>query len=160
GELAEVIKSQAADLDQKEKKRLELQDRIERNKKSLGWSYKVKKQDPKSEGWGVVFHRDEDHAVKEAIAPLIERRRKQLSAGSVRDNLHPFEQGDTVGRRLMRHGNVSHGNPDPRKVPYYPLVVGGPDKIPYSFGYLLDAEYAVGRPHFDTPQEYAEYARQ
>ena len=84
GELAEVIKSQAADLDQKEKKRLELQDRIERNKKSLGWSYKVKKEDPKSAGWGVVFHRDEDQAVKEAIAPLIERRRKQLGAGSLK----------------------------------------------------------------------------
>jgi hypothetical protein len=160
-DLTEVVKSQVTSLDQQGKARLETQGRIERARTEphYGWSYKVKKEDPKSAGWGVVFHRDEDQAVKEALEPLIAHRRKQLGVESVKDTLHRYEPNDTVGLWLARHGNVSHGNPDPRKVPYYLLVVGSPERIPYSFGYLLDAEYAVGRLHFDTPEEYAEYAR-
>jgi hypothetical protein len=53
---------------------------------------------------------------------------------------------------------VATGAVAPTKVPYYLLLVGGPDAIPFEFQYLLDIEYAVGRLAFDRVAQYRQYA--
>jgi len=87
---------------------------------------------------------------------LIEHRLRQLSEKKVKilDHL----PGETWPEWLARH-RTAPGSVDPQKVPYYVLLVGPPGRIPFSFQYLLDVEYAVGRVDFDDAAGYARYAQ-
>ena len=114
-------------------------------------------------GWGVIFPRDADPAVAEALAPLLDLRRAQAAAENERrfrvfageNGLLP---GESKGDFLYRQAGIGPGLVEPDRVPYYLLLVGGPDEIPYEFQYQLDLQYAVGRLAFDAPWEYAQYA--
>jgi len=106
-------------------------------------------------GWGVVIHSDEDPAVKRALEPLIEHRRRQSSNPDLVHVLE-YKPDDTWETWLSRYGSAA-GSINPRLVPYYLLLVGSPQQVPFEFGHLLDVEYAVGRLHFDTASEYSAY---
>jgi hypothetical protein len=106
-------------------------------------------------GWAVVFSEDEDPAVREALAPLVVHRRG--IAGEERTKVLDYSPGESWTDWLARH-RTAPGNVDPRKVPYYVLLVGSPERIPFSFQYLLDVEYAVGRLDLDDPGSYGRYA--
>jgi hypothetical protein len=106
-------------------------------------------------GWGIVFHSDVTPEVRAALQPLIEHRRRQ--AGDLVKVLD-YKTGEGRAQWLARF-RVAAGSVDPGHVPYYLLLVGSPSQIPFTFGFLLDVEYAIGRIHFDTPGEYAAYAR-
>jgi hypothetical protein len=106
-------------------------------------------------GWAIVFPEDAPKEVRDALAPLVEHRRKQ--AGELLKTLD-YKKGEQVRDWYRRH-HVATGNLDPESVPYYLLLVGGPTGIPFEFQYLLAVEYAVGRVAFDTAADYERYAR-
>lgn len=124
--------------------------------------------DPKNlahTGWGVIFAPDIDPAVRQALAPLLEHRQAQAGGAWPRGRFRVFDgpdgyrPGESSHEFLARHG-LGPGPVEPaRGVPYYLLVVGTPERIPYRFQYLLDVQFAVGRLAFDTAEEYTHYAR-
>lgn len=123
-------------------------------------------------GWAVIFPFAEpgsDQAkrlatIREALSPLLDLRRGQATQRSERhyreivDMNEAYRPGETKQQFLTRLG-VGPGPADPRYLPYYLLLVGSPEEIPYSVQYQLDVQYAVGRIHFDRIDEYAYYAR-
>ncbi len=113
-------------------------------------------------GWGVIFaHEDKEHfpAIKAALRELLILRQEQ--AGDLYkeySGVDAYRPDESKTKFLARHG-AGPGPADPEKVPYYLLIVGSPEVIPYSFQFQLDVQYAVGRIHFDTLDEYAQYAQ-
>ena len=108
-------------------------------------------------GWGVLFGPGVGDAVKEALAPLLRHR---SAAATRRENLyreHVYRPGTSKAKFLHAQGAFP-GPVDPRRVPYYLLLVGDPQEIPFSFQHQLGVQYAVGRLCFETPEEYARYA--
>lgn len=118
----------------------------------------VQDVDPKSiasSGWGVIFAPDIRPEIQEALQPLLNRRRNQAG---------PFFKSYTYGPNqnkldFLAEQKAGPGPADPKKVPYYLLIVGDPRTIPFRFQYELDVQYAVGRIFFDDVQDYDNYAR-
>jgi len=121
-------------------------------------------------GWALVFPfarkgsetAAHQAAIREALAPLLARRRSQAAARDerrYRECVGPdaYRPGETKQQFLARMG-AGPGAVDPAKFPYYVLLVASPEEIPYRVQYQLDVQYGVGRLHFDTIDEYARYA--
>ncbi len=114
--------------------------------------------DLSSAGWAVLFSPDIGPEVREALQPLLELRREQ--ATQRRCNYYcefNYQPGQTKAVFLSERG-VGFGPANPDRLPYYLLIVGDPRTIPFRFQYELDVQYAVGRIHFDRPEDYARYA--
>lgn len=156
-ELADVALAQPAD-----PAMAEIAQRQTHAEAHFGLQRGLNPNDLSDSGWGVIFSHDADPAMREALSPLLELRHEQASARQDRYREFAGAKGFTPmleKDQFLSANNAAPGRVNPDKVPYYLLIVGDPATIPYEFQYLLDVAYAVGRICFDSPDEYACYAR-
>ncbi len=115
-------------------------------------------------GWGVIFPaslpQKSVDAIKDALKPLLDLRKKQTGdfytefIGADKG----YKNGESKNDFLKRFGR-GPGPADPAAgVPYYLMIVGSPETIPYTFQYQLDVQYGVGRIYFEKLEDYARYA--
>lgn len=121
---------------------------------TLGLPFNRRPEDVRSAGWAIVFSTEEREEVRAAMGPLIEHRCRQVGDANIKVLEHC--PGERWTQWLDRHGTAP-GNVVPTAVPYYVLLIGDPSRIPFSFQYLLDVEYAVGRLDFDDANGYTRY---
>lgn len=127
-------------------------------------------RDLRKTGWGVIFPAlmppVKVEAIQQALAPLLVLR--QTQAGSLfriyvgKDGYRPGDKAATFLMRPPLRAARPEDPVDPEStgVPYYLLIVGDPEEIPFQFHYQLDVQYAVGRLDFgDDIQAYANYAQ-
>lgn len=118
----------------------------------------VKPTELASSGWAVIFPETTEPGIKEALAPLLKRRKAQAKA-LYREYTGEdgYWLGESKAEFLARHG-AGPGPVHPKRMPYYLLLVGGLETIPLQAQYEFGVQYAVGRIAFDTVEEYARYA--
>jgi peptidase C25-like protein len=114
-------------------------------------------------GWAVLFASDADPAIKEALTPLLDRRKSQVNDDKlfrVFDGPAGVRPNQTAGSWALAKGVSLAAPVGPRRgVPFYLLIVGSPQRIPFEFQAQFDLQWAVGRLHFDKVADYASYAQ-
>lgn len=110
-------------------------------------------------GWAVLFAQGADPGIKRELQPLLDYRHKKAGdLFKVYEDDKGYQPGDTWEEFCRRH-RISVGQANPKQMPYYLLIVGDPETIPYEFQYAVDVDRAVGRIHFDRLDDYACYAQ-
>jgi len=134
--------------------------------KQLGTAYTVDDPNELSQaGWGILFASDADPAIQAQLQPLIDLRRTQvIDRNLFKVFTGPDQGGVTPGMTAAdwaRDRGVSlTAAVDPYQgVPFYLLIVGSPERIPFEFQALLKMQFAVGRLAFDDIADYGRYAQ-
>lgn len=107
--------------------------------------------DPLETKWALLLSgKDKDaKRIETTLSPLVEHRKGQVIFGPESDDLSTLE--DWIFNEYTQKLDEER--------PYYILIAGGPDSVPFRFQYLLDAHAAVGRLSFDELDDYANYAK-
>jgi hypothetical protein len=154
----EVLQDAKAD----EAEQKELTDRKNQAEESFAAVFGTDMNDLSKTGWAVIFAHDADPAIREALQELLDHRRgvagplyREYQGDGGKD--YGYLPGQTWQDFRSAHA-IGEGPAVPRQMPYYVLIVGDPETIPYSFQYQIDVQRAVGRIHFDTLDEYQRYA--
>lgn len=119
----------------------------------------VEARDLAQAGWAIVFPSQIDSAIKRELQPLL--RLRETQAGDlfrVFEGKDGYTPGESAAAWLDRHGTRLDVVDPLQGVPYYLLLIGTPNDIPFSFQYTLDLYWAVGRLCFSEPAEYGRYA--
>jgi hypothetical protein len=137
------------------------------NSTHLGTDYSV--DDPNDltqAGWGIIFASDADPAIIAQLQPMIDLRQSQVQdshlfkvfSGTANGGVIP---GQTAASWAQQRGVSLTAAVDPYQggVPFYLLIVGSPDRIPFEFQALLKMQWAVGRLAFDDVEDYGRYAQ-
>ena len=134
------------------------------NSTHLGTDYSV--DDPNDltqAGWGIIFASDGDPAIQAQLQPLIDLRRSQVQDPSlfkVFSGAAGVQPGQTAASWAQQHGVSLTAPVNPYQgVPYYLVIVGSPERIPFEFQALLKMQWAVGRIYFDDLEDYGHYAQ-
>jgi hypothetical protein len=93
--------------------------------------------------WAVVALQEDADKAREAMAPLLQHREKWLwKPPGGAPGVLAFSKPATpnVERWIKRLREAAGGKP-----PYYLLLVGGPDRIPFEVQHALDRGFATGR---------------
>ena len=112
-------------------------------------------------GWGVLFGYREEKRAKEPLHELL-RNREHLAGVNFHEQIIPgTKEGSCIDARdfLWKELQESPGVVDISKLPYYVLIVGSPEEVPFEFQYELAVNRAVGRLYFDEPEDYRRYAQ-
>ncbi len=136
----------------------------------FGTAEGIDSNDLSQTGWGVIFPagltQSQVDSLKNALKPLLDHRKKQAASQHelfYQEFIGPdrgLKNGESKSAFLNRMGAPGAGAVDPADgVPYYLLLVGSPETIPFSFQYQLDVQYAVGRIYFDKLEDYFHYAQ-
>ncbi|MCP3957364.1 MAG: hypothetical protein GY719_05890 [bacterium] len=107
-------------------------------------------------GWAAVLPTPAPDGVPEALQELLDHRAQQVGSTRRFRTLH-YRPGETPTEFVQRHTAVA-GPMNPKRLPYYLLLVGTPEEIPFGLQYGLATQYAVGRICFEKPADYAIYA--
>lgn len=109
-------------------------------------------------GWGVIYSPGVTQEIKDALQPLLEHRKAQAEPFVIFDGPTGYKPGDRAVDWLKRR-NVRMDVVNPENgIPFYLLLVGPPDEMPFEFQYTLDIYWGVGRLWFDTADEFRRYA--
>ena len=117
-------------------------------------------------GWAVIFPATMDEkrreAIKEALKPLLDHRQEKAGdlyrvfEGEI-GYLAPESKADFCKRQSPE---IKRGPARPEQMPFYVLLVGSPEEIPFEFQFQLDVMRGVGRLDFGNDLEaYARYAQ-
>lgn len=153
-DVARLARGEALDAD----RFADLRARHESAAATFGVPFGVDPQDLAQTGWGLLFASDAEPDLRAALASLLALRAEQAK-DLYKEFAGPagYRPGESSRAWLARQG-VGPGQPQVRKVPYYLMIVGDPECIPFRFQYELGLNYAVGRIHFDALDEYRQYA--
>ena len=119
------------------------------------------KNDLKQTGWAVLYPPGLDDRIRQNLQPLIQHRQAQVNHDKlfkVFDGETGYQPGDTAESWLRARGVTPNIVNPSLGVPYYVLIVGSPEQIPFRFQYALDLFWAVGRLWFDDPDDFRAYA--
>src|SRR5260370_36535186 len=108
-------------------------------------------------GWAVFSSPGAGRQILEALQPLLDHRKAQAGGEGlfkIFEGPSGFQPDDTATTWLRRQ-NVRMDVVDPELgVPFYILIVGPPDEIPFEFQYGLDLYWAVARLWLETADEF------
>ena len=160
---AEMMRNHQPDAEETNKDQIISLIQQKTQQKTFGLPDFIDPEDFDETGWAIVFHKDEDPKVKAAMKRLYDHRLKMIREEFGADDAEKIVQwiddykGENAREWLIKH-KADFGTVQPTRMPYYILLVGSPELIPFKFGHWLAGGYAVGRLYFDR-SNYSEVER-